>query len=485
MPVTEHRADVAVVGGGIAGLVAAVRCAEGGLRPIVLEKLTEDRYVCNSRLTGGIFHLAYRSPLDDPDELARLITASTDGTSEPALVRAVATDARRVIRWLQSQGVRYVKAGAQAWQSFVLAPPAAAQIGRLWPGRGGDVLLRTLEARLIERGGRLLRGHRCERLTLQGDDCAGVEGVDAAGQAFRVVAAATVIADGGFQANLAALRENISPAPERVAQRNARTGMGDGMRMAAAAGAALTSLAPFYGHVLSADALVNDRLWPYPWADEIARSSIVVDRAARRFADEGEGGVYLANRIAALASGEQAMVIADDTAWNGPAKERALSMNPHFERAGGTIHRAGTIAELARVAGLPAGPLETTVAAYNDALARGRLAALDPRRSGDKYQPFAISKPPFLAIPVVGGITYTMGGIRIDGDARALRADGRPVGALYAAGSATGGLEGGPRAGYVGGLCKASVTALRAAEHILAARGVAPFAAARAKVHLA
>ena len=34
----------------------------------------------------------------------------------------------------------------------------------------------------------------------------------------------------------------------------------------------------------------------------------------------------------------------------------------------------------------------------------------------------------------------------------------------------TGGLEGGVRVGYVGGLCKAAVTGLRAGEHIAGAR---------------
>ena len=61
-----------------------------------------------------------------------------------------------------------------------------------------------------------------------------------------------------------------------------------------------------------------------------------------------------------------------------------------------------------------------------------------------------------------------MGGIRIDGHARALDETGRPIRGLYAAGASTGGLEGGPRTGYVGGLVKCGITGLRAAEHIAA-----------------
>ena len=58
-----------------------------------------------------------------------------------------------------------------------------------------------------------------------------------------------------------------------------------------------------------------------------------------------------------------------------------------------------------------------------------------------------------------------MGGIAIDGDARALRGDGRAIDGLYAAGGASSGLEGGAKVGYVGGLSKSMVTGLRAPEH--------------------
>jgi predicted oxidoreductase len=43
--------------------------------------------------------------------------------------------------------------------------------------------------------------------------------------------------------------------------------------------------------------------------------------------------------------------------------------------------------------------------------------------------------------------------------------DDKPIAGLYAAGSTVGGLDGGPHAGYVGGLIKATI-GLRAAEAI-------------------
>jgi fumarate reductase flavoprotein subunit len=57
-----------------------------------------------------------------------------------------------------------------------------------------------------------------------------------------------------------------------------------------------------------------------------------------------------------------------------------------------------------------------------------------------------------------------MGGIEIDGSARVISKDGGPIQGLFAAGAATGGLEGGGANAYVGGIVKAGVFGLLAAE---------------------
>jgi fumarate reductase flavoprotein subunit len=59
-----------------------------------------------------------------------------------------------------------------------------------------------------------------------------------------------------------------------------------------------------------------------------------------------------------------------------------------------------------------------------------------------------------------------MGGIATDARGRVLDRDDNPIVGLYAAGSSTGGLEGGAQAAYTGGLSKTLVFALRAGETI-------------------
>lgn len=306
------------------------------------------------------------------------------------------------------------------------------------------------------------------RLRMEDGRCAGVE-AERGGQTMAYRAKAVLIADGGFQANAELVRRYISPAPEKLKLRCALTGAGDGLRMAQAIGAAAGGLDAFYGHLLSRDAMHDDALWPYPMLDELAASSIMIDASGRRFADEGHGGIYLANAVARLADPLSTLVVFDDAAWQGPGRATTISPNPVLESAGGTVHRADSIGALAVKIGVPAQALERSVAQYNEKLDTGKLAELDPTRTQGRYHALSLRVPPFYAVPVCVGLTYTMGGITIDAHARVLRPDGSVVPGLYAAGSATGGLDGGAPRGYVGGLIKAMVFGALAAEHVSSA----------------
>jgi fumarate reductase flavoprotein subunit len=156
-------------------------------------------------------------------------------------------------------------------------------------------------------------------------------------------AKAVVLADGGYQGNLQLLGQHITPAPAKVMQRGAATGIGDGLRMAQALGAALTRLDTFYGHMLSRDSFTNDKVWPYPQLDELGTAGIVIDGRGERFTDEGMGGVYVANMIARLADPLSTWAVFDEAVWNGPGKGARIPANPNLVKAGGTVHQAPTL----------------------------------------------------------------------------------------------------------------------------------------------
>jgi fumarate reductase flavoprotein subunit len=464
MAKTNVQHDVIVIGAGIAGLVAANRAAQLGKRVIVLEKSQEEKYLCNSRYTYGTFHINFTDVAADEDVLFGKIEACTEGLARKDLARAIARDGRRLMQWLRSEGIDLVDLGG--YQTNVLAPPWRKGFGLTWRGYAGDVALARLEANLAQRQGRILRGMRAHALKFA---AGGIEvETDAAEGAGKFNASSIVIADGGFQASFDMIRAHISPAPEKLLARNGGTATGDGLRMAQAVGAASTGLGVFYGHLHSRDAMNSVRLWPRPYANEIAAASVVIDADGRRFADEGLGGIYLSNVVARLPDPLGATIVFDQAIWDGPpGRGHAQPPNPLLPEAGGTLHRAGTIAELAGLIGIAPPRLEDLVRGYNVAVDAATLHTLSPPRRSDRYRAWPIRTAPFYALPICAAITNTMGGIVVDGNGAVLDERDTPLPGLFAAGSTVGGLDGGPNAGYVGGLIKATI-ALRAAEAIAA-----------------
>jgi len=460
--------DVIAIGGGFAGLVTACRAAELGLRAAVLEKKTDERYVCNSRYTSGVFVVMGLNALSPAEKIEAAIIAATDGAADPALARAVAANASRTIDWIRAQGGRMLQVEASDMKQLVMAPPRRMREGLDWEGRGGDVLMRTLEENLRKKGGEVLRGVKAESLIMQEGRCVGVNATRE-GREVSYAANAVVIADGGFQGNADRVRRHLSKHPDRVLVRAAPGGDGDGIAMAEAVGAATGGYGAFYGHLHHREAMSNPNLWPYPHFDSVAMASLLVGADGRRFTDEGLGGVCMSNAIARLDDPLSAFVIFDDAIWNGaPAKARPVGPNPYLMSGGASLISAPDIATLAGTINLPVDALQETVRQHNDAVSGGRFDALLPPRSAKKSIPMPIIKAPFHAAPLCTGITGTMGGMVISTNAQVRRDDGVEIGGLYAVGTPIAGLEGGPRAGYVGGLSKAFILGLLAAEHMAA-----------------
>ena len=449
------------MGGGLAGLAAANRAAGGGLAVLVLERGAEPGYLCNSRIAGGLLHVAFRDMTRPAGEIRASVAEAVGGGGGPAtaLSGLLADDAGKVLAWLRAEGGAFVRGGAPEFMRWVMAPPRRRRGGLDWKGRGPDALLRRLARNLAARGGELRLGSPVEALAVGDGRVRGVRTAAGAEEARFVL-----IADGGFQDNPELVRRHFSPQPGRLFRRGAGGGRGDGIAMAEAAGAATVGMDRFYGHLLGLDAFENDRLWPYPTLDSLAAVSLLADGAGRRFCDEGLGGVFMANELARLDDPEGAAVVFDDRRWREDAADNRYppALNPSFPAASGRVFEAPTIERLAEDLAMPA--LAGTVAAHN----AGRR---EPARTTARFPAKPIAVPPFRAIRAAAGITYSMGGLAIDRAARVLDGDARPIPGLYAAGSAAGGLEGGPRAAYLGGLAKAVATGLRAAEAMLAEAG--------------
>lgn len=463
MPPEDIDADLVVIGGGLAGLSAAVRAIQLGVRVDVLEQGTGERYPCNSRFSGGMFHLDYHDIALPEDDLARSLVKRAPDDVDAAIVELIARNAMRAVTWLRESGkARFFRVGPAPYEKWVLAPPRPPKPQLDWPGRGPDIVLRTLAEQLRATGMPVRTGHRVSAVAREDGGSYRLQ-VEAAGRVTEMVARAIVFADGGFQANLDLVRQSISPAPELVLQRNAGSGLGSSVSFAAGLGARLSELNSFYGHLVGRGALNNPELWPYPMIDGLAKASILVDAGGKRFVDEGRTGVYMANAVARRANPGDVFAVFDDTTWRSVGRETRVPPNPVLRNRGGEIFTASSIEALALQAGIAPLPLAETIGQFNAAVAtRSGTALLPARTMAPSQRP--IVDGPFHAVPVCAGITYTMGGMTIGPDAGVRANAGGTLPGLYAAGAAVGGVEGGAQSFYMGGLTKALVLGLVGAE---------------------
>lgn len=460
--------DLVVIGAGFAGLVAASRAQQLGINALILEKQETEVQLNNSRYASGVFSIAFHSIKLSPAEQVAAMRKQTGDFGDQVLMETIAANTARAADWLRGEGIElidnsYTSVGGNV--NLIMAPARKFTQGLDWQGRGCDVALRKLESNFVHRGGKILRGAEAQSL-LAGDGK--IKGViyEMGGESRTLETPAVVIADGGFQANPEMLAEHVCHKPDEINLRAASSASGDGLRMAKEIGARLTGLGPFYGHLQHRGAMHDPNLWPYPSLDLIAVAAILIDGEGRRFADEGGGGIFLANAVAKLAEPLTSWVIFDEAIWNGPGKAPPVAVNPYLGEAGGKIYSAVTLDQLSAQIGMPADAVRETVGAHNTAIKSGTLASLHPARGETHGKALPIRTPPFYAIPVCAGITNTLGGIEVDRNAAVIMKSGEPMSGLYAVGGAGGGIEGGPRAGYIGGLAKAFVTGLLAGEHV-------------------
>jgi fumarate reductase flavoprotein subunit len=423
-----HIMDVVVVGGGLAGWMAAIAALEAGADVTLVERSGAAPGWSNSLISGGALHAVLRDPRTDPLELIATITTLTGGACVPEVVNAWATNAARTIEWIEAHGGRLSTDPTQPHRAKVFDPVKATVPGTEHLGYGTPNFLENLSSRFTAAGGIKLYGAHARALVREetGWRLALADGRS-------LTAQAVVLADGGFQANAELMRRYVGT--DKVKLRATDTSVGDGLKMGLANGGIAVNMNGFYGHLLARQALTRDELWPYPMLDGVAAVGIIVGRDGRRFTDESLGGVRSTNAVA----------------W---------SDDPLVDQDAGVIS-APSLEELSARAGIDADGLAATV------------AALDGKPVPPRGGVVKMRLPPFHAIPLVAGVTFTLGGLKIDGHARVVNAGGQPTDGLYAAGGTAGGLHGGPDVGYAGGLLEAAVFGLIAGESAAAREKIA------------
>jgi fumarate reductase flavoprotein subunit len=435
--------DLIVLGGGGAGLAAAVEAASAGRSTLLLE--AADELGGSTRLSAGVFYATETSVqraaglVDSVERTYRYYMALNQWMLEPGLVMRYCTESGPTLEWLIELGVEFPASGL--YRSGVDDTARGHQCSG-----GGTALVRVLAERARERGVEIRCGVRVRELLQEDGTVTGVRVGDAA-----ITATAVVLATGGFGANPELLARYYPPAlshgPRWTNYFGSPTSRGDAITMTRALSADIAG---------AGTGMLN---WTAGFSDEPADFCpswiVFVNLDGRRFMAENAAYAVAGDLIQAQRE-SRCYAILDEAARAGSsavnARREQLGVGEYTWDAAtilakceqGLVLRADTLAELAERAGIAPEPLQNTVHQYNLDVRAGA----DPkfRKAGELRE---IAHGPFYAVEIrASTFGNTFPGLRIDDDARVYTTAGTVVPGLYAAGEAAGGVLG---TRYVGG----------------------------------
>ena len=457
---------VVVVGAGNAALCGALSAREHGAGVTVLERAPRAEHGGNSRFTMGSMRFAYGG-LDELQEVAGRLSAEeieasdfgsypenqfvrdlermSGGRADPDLVATLVGRSRSTLCWMRGLGVEFVP--LYTGQAFEVDGKRRFWGGLTLQARGGGPGLVASLRRAAERAGiEVLYESRAVRLLVEGGEVRGVE-VDGSSGVRVLPADAVVLASGGFEANREWRRRHLGAGWDAAKVRGSRYNEGCGIRMGLEAGAARA------GQWTGCHAVAWDLNAPEVGNLEVRHRyqkhsypfGVVVNARGERFLDEGaDFRNYTYARY-----GRKVLEQPGRFAWQVFDARVSDLLRDEYRQPHASRVTANTIEELAgRLDGVDEEGFLHTARSFNAAVRRdvrfdpsvrdGRSTrGLDPDKSNWANP---LEQPPFEAFAVTCGITFTFGGLRVDGRARVLDEDGRPVPNLFAAGELVGGL---------------------------------------------
>ena len=439
----SYDADVAVIGAGGAGLVAAVAAAQTGAKVIVLEKI--DINGGSTNVSEGALNAVDPERQEKQgieDSVATHYAATWEGghkTGTPELIGYLVHNALDSVHWLEKLGVRFKDTIGSATGSL-------GQRSHYPYTPSGNTYIRTLVEQCGKLGVTILHGCDATELLTADRAVAGVKAVRPDGQEVSVNAKSVVIATGGFGANVEYRQEvntgvwsdvvldstigctNINPCAQ-----------GEGLKLAEAVGAELVGLADIQLHPCGTPGtgLMED-------IRTSGRNRIFVNEAGERFVNEGAARDTLCKAIFAQTNSTY-WVVVNKLRYPDTTTPDANGATIENMVATGHVTAADTVEELAAATGMDAAKLQASIDAYNAVVAGEAEDELGfvANNTADAQ----MTEGPWYACRKVPTVHHTMGGIRVNLSSQAVDADGNPIAGLYAAGEVTGGTHGENRLG--------------------------------------
>jgi len=419
--------DIAIIGGGNAGLCAAMTAAENGASVIILETAPKPYRGGNSRHTRN-FRCMHRGPLGPlqgnyvEEEYFDDLLKVTEGKTDERLARMVISSSEDCLPWMQKHGVHF--------QPALSGTLSLARTNAFFMG-GGKSLVNAYYRRAEKLGVKILYEANVSHIQM-GESRAERIDFSHAGETHKFCPKAIVVAAGGFQSNFEWLEKAWGPAARNFLIRGTPYNRGDVLKdlleqeVVSAGEPTQCHAVAIDGRAPKYDGGIVTRLDCVPF-------SIVINNQGQRFYDEGEDvwpkRYAIWGRLIADQPDQVAYAIID-------SQSKDLFMTSVFPP-----EKADTLTELAQKLELPVEALTETVTKFNAACSDGsdfHPTQLDGVGTNGLTPPKSnwarpITKPPFYAYMLKTGITFTYLGFKVDEKAQCYSKDG-PIENLWAAG---------------------------------------------------
>ena len=429
-PKSAAAYDVIILGAGCGGLTCAVRAAQNGLKPLLLEKMAmpSGNTIYAAGFLLGVntsFQKGKDLPADSVDAFLKDWMKVSQGKADEKLARVVCENADGMLEWMHDFcGVNFAAGSKLVWP---MLSRAHLVTGETKPG--GGHLAKTLLAKAKALGVEVRMNTKA--VALLSDEKTGAvngvriktkEGLSDVHSKFGVV-----VATGGFSANQAMVTQYIGSGGAKMPIRGSRIIAGENINLTA----------PFMPKVVNVDQYHCGPIYGPTGANplNIVNNGICVNDKGERFTDEGQTYVQMARDVAAMTKTNFAYMIVDQAGHDIPILANDWES---YKRTGAPVYVGQTIEEAAKKAGLPEAAVAKTVKAYNEAVAAGKGSTLTPTNTLPKAR--TVEKAPFYIVPFQGGMTATFGGPLINTKGQVLDTENRVIDGLFAIGNAAGGL---------------------------------------------
>jgi fumarate reductase flavoprotein subunit len=460
------KAQLVILGGGGAGLAAAIAAAENGCKSIiVLEKAgsaTGSTGMAHD-IFGAESPLQKRLGIDSPKDL--LFKTAMEWAHwtkiNPRVVRAFIDKSGDTIGWLENKGLSF---------ELIQYYPNQVPLVRHSVKGHGNALMKTLRDSCQELGAKILTRTPAKKILR--DRKGKISGVVAESKQgeLKIAAKSVIVTTGGYGNNKEMLKKYCAFYHDTITYDGPPSNTGDGIIMATEIGAATAGLGtvnihgPFLRPKTASELLTMDTtkageppirisLWFLAWEPEM----LWVNKKGIRFADEGYQLAFFAfgNRVAQQPDGitytlfdnKTLKTIEKEGLIRPGAASRAnwlpvsaatplpgLEREVHKQADKGVLKISKSWNTIAKWMGADPAVLKATINEYNTYCddKHDGLFAKEP-----KYL-LPLRNPPFYAVKGHLGLCDAYGGIKINENMEALDSGDNPIPGLYAAGSTTG-----------------------------------------------